>query len=372
MLRRLPLLAALLIAASAASAQAPPSREALSRVEEEQRLREEQRDTWKTEAGAAREHIAQLNAQLAELSAAQARGEGSVSDKRLHLAALSVRETELAARAGANRNQLSHLLGALQMFTRDPPPALFVHPRDARDAVRAAILVKALTPELERRAKGFTAEVEEIRRIRREAAGQAEDLFTAESDVAERRARIEALIAEKTLLERSLGGEILIADREIAVLAERARTLRELVRGLPAAPKAAAGPVAAVSLRPPVAGTPVRRFGERDAGGARSEGWAWRPAAGAQVSAPAAGIVEHAGPVAGWGEVVILRLASGHHLVLTGLSATLSRPGQSVAAGQTVGRMANTTPSGVGSAPSELHMEVRRNGDPVDPARFMR
>ena len=68
------------------------------------------------------------------------------------LARLNVEETHLSAEQAHNMNQLSRLLSVLQQLRRDPPPALLVSPRDAKDAVRAAILVKAMTPELERRA----------------------------------------------------------------------------------------------------------------------------------------------------------------------------------------------------------------------------
>jgi murein hydrolase activator len=369
MLRRAAPFLAVLIAATTAGAQ--PAQD-LARTQAEQQRREAQRGQFSAQAIAARREVAQLNAQLAELIAAEARGESSVSDKRLKLAALSVQETELSARAGANRNQLSRLLGALQMFTRDPPPALFVHPRDAKDAVRAAILIRALTPELERRAKAFAAEDAEVRRLRREAVVQSEDLFNAESDVAERRAQIEALIAEKVLLERSLAGEILIADNEIAALAARARSLRNLVSTLPAAPagKAASGR-APERLLAPVAGVPIRRFGDLAPDGRRSEGWDWRTPAGGQVASPAAGVVEYAGPLEGWGSVLILRLGGDYHLVLGGLEQVLVARGQSVAASQPLGRMANAKNLGVGSAAPDLHMELRRKGDPVDPARFM-
>jgi septal ring factor EnvC (AmiA/AmiB activator) len=82
-------------------------------------------------------------------------------------------------------------------------------------------------------------------------------------------------------------------------------------------------------------------------------------------------VVEYAGPVEGWGSVLILRLAGGYHLVLGGLDVSLVSRGQSVAAGRPVGRMANAAVLGIGSLPPDLIMEVRRNGDPVDPARLM-
>src|SRR5687768_6334025 len=68
---------------------------------------------------------------------------------------LNVAETELSVDQGANMHRLSRLLSVLEQLKRDPPPALLVSPRDAKDAVRAAILVKALTPQLQGRAQSY-------------------------------------------------------------------------------------------------------------------------------------------------------------------------------------------------------------------------
>ena len=140
------------VASSAPGAGSARDNPALRAVEANQALREHDLEDAQASADAARGEIAQLEAQLNELSAAQASGEQGVSDKRLRLAALSVQERELNGRLGGDQAQLARLLGALELFRRDPPPALFVKPTDVRDAVRAAILIRAITPELEKRA----------------------------------------------------------------------------------------------------------------------------------------------------------------------------------------------------------------------------
>lgn len=366
------MLTAVAIAATAANAQQPrqPSVEELMRLQQDLRGREQQRQVWASEADATRAQIGDLNEQLAALSLSQAQGQLSVNDKRLRLAGLSARETELAVRVGANRNRLSRLLGALQMYSRNPPPALFVHPDDAKDAVRAAILIRAVTPELERRAKVYAAEVDQFRAVRRQVATGSAELFTAESAVAEQKSRLEAMIAEKTTLERRLAGNVVIADREIAALTTRAQTLSKLLGGLPAgAPQPAS--MRPSRLRAPVAGPVTARYGEQKGDGLRSEGWTWRPGAGAAVAAPTSGVVEFAGPLYGWGEVLILRLTGDYHLVLAGMENVTVKPGQSVADGQSIGRMANNASGGIGSGLAELYLEVRNGNRPVDPAQFM-
>ena len=81
---------------------------------------------------------------------------------------------------------------------------------------------------------------------------------------------------------------------------------------------------------------------------------------------PAAGVVQYVGPVKGWGVIVILRLAGGYHLVLAGLERPSVQSGQSVAAGQPVGWMPDGRQSTI-----ELYLELREQGVPVDPARWL-
>jgi len=365
-----------LIASAALAAPAPSP--ALRQAETAQHQREQERDQALSDAEQARREIAQLEAQLAELNKAQQGGERSVSDKRLRLAALNARESELNARLGADQNRLARLLGALELFRRDPPPALLVDPHDIRDAVRAAILIRAITPQLEAHAQALKAEALTIRQARREAATASGDLFTAESSVADRRAKIETLIASKTVLEHRAAADADAANQDIVALSDRARALRGLAQDLavatpipgmrePPNPEHAGLFGAAKLFTPPVAGAPIRTFGQAEPSGGRSLGWTWRPGPGGAVAAPAEAIVDYAGPLKGWGLVLILRLGGGYHLVLAGLETALTAPGRTVVAGQPVGRMA-----GAGGAAPELYFELRKNGAPVDPARWLK
>src|SRR5260221_6749671 len=104
-----------------------------------------------------------------------------VGEARRTLGQLNEHEIELAQKIGANRGELARLLGAVQLFGGDPLPALLVNPRDAKDAVRAAILIRAITPELEGRARAFAAEAADLANARRAAARGRGGPFAARS-----------------------------------------------------------------------------------------------------------------------------------------------------------------------------------------------
>lgn len=316
---------------------------------------EAQRAKDRQQAADIRREIQDLRAELDRLDHARIAAGVDVDAKRDRLEALNAREKTILADLGRNRQRLSLLLSALQLFRRDPPPALLVSPGDARDAVRAAILIRAMTPDLKARADAYGRQATAIGTLRREAAAASAELFTAESVVADRKGEIERLIIEKTELERAYAQEALTQANEL-------KTLGALTDGL-----GRFEPSGPLKLRPPVEAAVVRRFGQEMPVGGKSPGLTLRPEKGATIAAPVAGVVEYAGALNGWGAVLILRAQGAYHVVLAGLDQVTAAPGQSVAAGAPIGKM----PDHASSEP-ELYMEVRENGAPADPERWLK
>jgi septal ring factor EnvC (AmiA/AmiB activator) len=300
----------------------------------------------------------------------QASGERAVGGAKGRLEKLNLEEAQLKLRMGHNQDSLTKLLGALQMFQRNPPPPLLVDPHSARDAARAAILIQAIAPELEQRSRAFAAASEQLKALRRRAAAASGSLFQAESDLADRQAKIQDLIDQKRSLESQLRSDAQAADNDVRRLAARARSLGELVTALDAHDLDAHVPggrppteATTTVFTPPVTGPVARRFGEAGSDPLRAKGWTWTAEPGAVVVSPAAAVVDYAGPLKDWGLVLILRVGADH-LVLAGLSRVDIDNGVAVSAGEPVGR------AGTGSGRPEVYLEVRHGVTPVDPARW--
>lgn len=307
--------------------------------------------------------IAQLKAQLVQLGAVEASGERATGDRKARLDQLNAQENALAAHIGASQAAIGRLMGALELYRRNPPPAFLVHPDSAKDAVRAQILARALAPELQAQSRALAAQIDQVRRLRRVVDAASEDLFRSESELADQRERIEALIAQKTALEQKLDSGGGAARAALQALADKAAGPQDLIDRLPASSAAAAAPKGFIA---PVQGRLLARFGQKTEKGL-SQGVSWRAAPGAPVLAPVAGTVEYAGPLKGYGVVLILAAGDSYHFVLAGLQTANEAMGQSVAAGQPVGQMADDPAS-----PADLYLEVRRKGEPVDPAHWLK
>jgi septal ring factor EnvC (AmiA/AmiB activator) len=122
-----------------------------------------------------------------------------------------------------------------------------------------------------------------------------------------------------------------------------------------------------------VQGVLIRRFGQSGGPRERREGWTWRTVAGAPVLSPAAARVDYAGPLKGWGPVVILNVGESRRLVLAGMQEVAVGLGRAVARGEPIGRMgpARKGPDHKGRLGPELYLEVRDGDTAVNPARWL-
>jgi murein DD-endopeptidase MepM/ murein hydrolase activator NlpD len=117
----------------------------------------------------------------------------------------------------------------------------------------------------------------------------------------------------------------------------------------------------------PVRGRVVSTFG-RKGGGLVNDGVNIAAPLGTPIRAAHAGTVVYVGnEVRGFGNLILIRDASGVVTAYAHADAVAVRQGQSVREGQVIGRVGST---GAVNTP-QLHFQVRRDGRPVDPMRYL-
>jgi len=347
-----------LLAGPAASQRAAAPNGEMTALQAEYRDEQARARRLRADAADAADEIRSLDRQLTALRGAQSRDDLQVAAQRSRLNELGRHEAVLVTALSRERARQGRLLSALQMMSRDPPPPLLVPADKAVDTVRASILLRAMAPELNRRARVLAGQQAEIARIRRLAVISAERLLTTESAQGDRRSEIESLSSRKTSLAAVLRADAERSERAARVLETRIRSLGGEVRPITDAEMDALAtrlPGGRSRLSAPVAGAPTIDYGRG------SSGLRWRTGA-RDVVAPAGATVDYAGPLSGWGQVVILDLGPGWRAVIAGLDTVAVEAGGRVAGGQPLGRSAED---------GEVYFELRRNERPIDPGPWL-
>ncbi|MGH2342999.1 murein hydrolase activator EnvC family protein [Segnochrobactraceae bacterium EtOH-i3] len=337
-----------------------------------------------------------LTQSLLDSAARLARVETDVAAARARLDDLAGDEDAIRLSLSERRGVIAEVLASLQRIGRRPPPALAVRPDDALAAVRSAILLGAVIPDLRVEAEALAADLAALERVK---ADRAAELARLRDDLAlqtEERARVEMLITEKRQTEQSRAGDLVAEKKRAEELAANARSLTALLKDLgreidavrkaeEQAAKAEPGVTGPGRLAPaiafasargrlpqPVVGSLVRKFGASDATGVKAEGLSFSTAADAQVRAPADGWVDYAGPFRSYGQLLILNVGGGYHVLLAGMARIDVEMGQFVLAGEPVGRMgdrrlASAATLDIPSTRPVLYVEFRKDGSSIDP-----
>lgn len=349
------------------------------------------------------ENVSDLEGQLiaAALESRRREEQAAASERKLidlQTRLSSARETLLASDA-----HLEDLIASLAVSGRHRPPALIASPREANEAIRGAIVMGATAPILNERTDKLADEIDHLKSLQSQLRREQARLETTEARLDVKKAEIEKLVATKRAQFESVSTEAEVLRKRVDKIGSEASTLRELLAALetsaPSAPGmkpgriqlAAASPSQSnritdapspgrskANLKPlgqgalgglmrPTSGMLARSWGDTLPGGETSKGIYIQPRADADVVAPVDGTVEYAGVFRTYGQLLIISTSDGYHILLSGMGLIYGTPGQTVKAGEPVGRMPDRE-----IPPPELYLEVRKAGEPMNPARWMK
>jgi len=198
------------------------------------------------------------------------------------------------------------------------------------------------------------------------AARAAAERRAAERAAAQERARIAAQAAAEQKRAEQLQKELHQPPPPTPVQAPPIATVPPVT---PSIAPPASGAVGHGSFPPPVS-APVRHlFGTpRVQGGPNWQGITFAAPASTPVHAIAPGMVLYAGPLRGYGEIVIVQQAN---LVLA-IYGHLAKPAVQVGQKLQTGSLVGTVGSGGEMGDDGLYLEIRSQGHPVNPLNFIR
>jgi len=343
-------------------------------------------------AAAASGAAERARAKSAALAARIQSAEADIGSAEAELAIARRRLALQQARLAEKQVPVMRLTAALQSLARKPPVAVLARPGSVTDMVHVRSVLTAILPEVERRTAALRAELDQMRLLSREADRAVATLKAGRETLADERAALSRLEAERRLTSRRLArGAAVEADRAIA-LGEDARDITQLLgsledaaavrarlaalpgpiarpadptRAVPARrdPPAAAARAARPAYRLPAVGNIVSGLGEVTASGLRSRGLTIETIAGAQVVAPADGRVAFAGPYRSYGTILIIEHDGGWTSLITDLVGLTVAVGDELRQGEPVGRTGADNP--------RITVELRRDGKPIDIAALI-
>ena len=313
-------------------------------------------------------------------------------------------QSKLQNDLSSDRNALVTLLGSLQSIQATPPPQIMGSHTSPLDSLRTHHLMSFISQDLKYKADALSAQLSEIQNLEKQTLTQQEKLASTETALNKKRRKIKTLVEKKSTLKKSISEQTRQEQARAKKLASEAEDLRELITRFESAAKGIAPrikpgktdalkrPPQAVrprlkpdqnrsqspsrpsanrpsfssdfakargTLRPPVTGREVKTYSSAH------KGLRYKTTARAQVIAPYGGRVEFSGPFKNYENVVILNVGDSYFILLTGLGDIYVDTGDKLKIGEPLGRMPNTAKK------SELYLELRKNGQPVNPKPWL-
>lgn len=392
-LARYCLVLALCICAGLAAAETP--REAKLRLEMEQRAKDlanlqtsievtaEREAELSADVEALEQTRAALNKELIEAAQRSRVLEDRISNSEVRLDASLETEEVIRLSLLKRRALLGEILATLQRMGRSPPPALLVRPEDVMSAIRSAMLIGAVLPDVRGQADKLADDLAELVAVRTEIEDATNQLRSDYKALSEEQTRLALLLDKKREEVSESTSELAIQQQKASELAKKAVGLKELIGSMEeqiaavqtaqqesikaaeaarreAAEKAAArttqskrqalGDQGRISpaipfeetrglLPLPVSGALLADFGTPDEAGDKRKGITIAARAGSTVIAPADGWVVYAGPFRTYGQLLILNAGDEYHLVLAGMETINVELGQFVLSGEPIATM---------------------------------
>jgi murein hydrolase activator len=393
----LPLIALIAVAASPAR----PTKEDVARraIEQAERTRAAEQAAQRNAAARAAAAEAETQRLTQDRIAAAARlrhAETATADAAARMDDLATRQREAQANLAAHAETMQPLLPLIERLSLFPAETLLAVPARAEDTLRGVLVLRGLAGQLGQEAVALRSEQVRLASATGALEAEAPRLAAALSAQQSEATALDRQIAAAETGRRQAEGEAEAAAQRAASEAARAETLRGVVVELDAQRRSeqsrahtaavrqgqenpvrptGSGRIASSSpphfqLTAPVAGTVVRSWGDATEGGPAT-GISYRAPPAARVVAACAGRVAFASPFRSYGLLLIVDCGGGYHAVLAGFERLDVRVGQTVAAGEPVGVMPGWEPGASGNRPA-LYVELRRDGQPVNPAPWLR
>lgn len=259
-----------------------------------------------------------------------------------------------------------------------PPTAMFSSSEDTQKILRTASVLEKTNAAVATKAARLRADMAQIKKLQSDA--KVRDASTR-AEQARLRIEQENLAREldaRQKTQKKLSADHARAEEKVAELSRASKNLQDLLGKLDqerkSQEKSQTLPVQTAklrnfdgrkgSLRAPVAGQVIHRFGERKNANETYRGMVLKARGGAAVVAPYDGEIVFTGPFRDYGNMVLIKHKNGFISLIAGLGKVSTSLNQAAIRGEPIGTM---PPTGSG----EAYVELRdSDAKPIDPAEW--
>ncbi|WP_420008742.1 murein hydrolase activator EnvC family protein [Xanthomonas sacchari] len=396
-----------LLTAGLATAQNPREAEKrLEKVRNELKSVAEERRQLEGKRGDAARQLRDADEKVAATGRSLAQTQQALQRHQQTLAELERKRDGLRSGLTRQRAELAQLLRAAYAIGGNAPLKLLLAQDRVADANRLLAYHRYLQRERAQRIATLTHELQALEQVQREVVEQKQQLSEAQRRQQEQAQALQrdrkqraSVVSEldqryqdRSEREKALGQdakalETLLANlraaaaraeaerraaarREAAEQAAQAKAAAKAGRGggkVPPKVVASAPPLKVGGLGWPLSGDLIARYGGRLPDGRTSSGVLIAAPAGSTVTAVADGTVVFSDWMTGYGMILIVDHGNGYMSLYAHNDTLLRDAGAKVKRGDAVAKVGNSG----GQGRPALYFELRRNGQPVDPASWL-
>lgn len=319
--------------------------------------------------------------------------EDTLSQLEVRLEELRKEEETLSQKLMQSKAQTVHLVTALQSLALKPKEQIFLEKQAPTQILRSRMMLNSAVPIAQRMTQDVLLDVEKLEETKVEIQTQIRKVKETMENLTSKTEQLNGLIAKKTKLQAEYDASHELSRKKIATLAGQANDLKELLQRLEKErqrqleaerkkkqeqeeatqkiakltsffPIGSSFEKAKGSLPYPVVGQIIENYGDVTMKGMHAKGLTISTRPGAILRAPFKGTVLFSGPFKSYGKMLIVDCLDGYLLLLAGLDDINAFTGQEVIAGEPVGRM--------GSERTKLYIEIRKDGQAIDPGPWFR
>jgi septal ring factor EnvC (AmiA/AmiB activator) len=386
--------------ASAASSRQDVARQGLRDAE---RQRNEQRAIGKGAADRALQAAAEAQRLASERVATAEKvqqADLATRDVAARIDALAETRRDAERRLKARAVAMQPLLPLIERLSLYPVETLLAVPETPEATLRGVMVLKGLSRQIEVEAEALRREQTDLDAASQALEAEMPRLVQARAEQSREAAVLDQQIASAHAERAAAEADAGQATSQAAAAASRMDTLRAALNVLEAQERSDASHAREAAeraarqqqpaeeqvarqatlsrpargapgrLQPPVVGVLVKQWGQATDGGPATGVSYFAPPA-ARVVSPCGGRVVFADLFRSYGLLLIIDCGGGYHVVLSGFDRLDVRLGQSLVVAEPVGIMPGWEPGSTARRPS-LYVELRHDGQPVNPAPWLR